>query len=159
MKTLKTYLLASVLVLVSVTVFIACDEDDDTHTHEPVPVTSTPVEIIASNQASIDSPNGIWQDTIILDKTCLLTINARTSIRGISSNVAAMILTVKLDDQEVGTDGSSTTITSTLHASTSTTIFLQPGTYNLQVDRSVTGSGSVYDLSVNYHAIYAEMGD
>lgn len=158
MKTLKTYLFALVLLLVSVTVFVACDNDDDTHTHEPVPVTSTPVEIIVSNQIEIDGSNGSFQDFIQIDKPCLFTVNASTSVNGIA-NAAALTLRIRLNESDVALDGSSTQITSSMHASASTTLFLEPGTYNLEVDRFISGTNNSLKLRINYHAIYAEMAN
>jgi hypothetical protein len=163
MKTLKTYLFALVLLLVSVTVFVACDEDDDTHTHEPIPVTSTAVEIIASNQTSIDSPNGIWQDTIELDKSCLLIINAhgQAGYSGGGGITAGIRVQIRLNGELIASDLSLERPSNNVdfNSSASTTIFLQPGNYNLEVERFDFGVNRDYNLNANYHAIYAEMSN
>ena len=160
MKTFKTYLFALIL-LISTTVFIACDNDDDAP-QEPVPTTSAPVEIIAFGQTSSDNPNGIWQDTIELDKSCLLTINAhaKAGYTG-GGNTAGIYVYVRLNGELIASDLTLETPSSnvTFYSSVTTTIFLQPGNYNLEVERFDFGINRDYSLNANYHAIYAEMSN
>ena len=161
MKSLKTYLLAFAFLATAV-IFTNCNNDDDA-TPQPTPIVeASPVQIIALNQGSTDSPIGIWQDTIEINKTCLLTINANASARYGGNVVNAGIdLNIKLNGELVASDfsfeGESSSIT--FNSSASTTLFLQPGTYDLEVRRFNIAVNGNYSLSVNYHAVYAEMSN
>ncbi|AXG70569.1 hypothetical protein KORDIASMS9_02809 [Kordia sp. SMS9] len=122
----------------------------------------SPVQIIASNQNSTDSPTGLWQDTIEIDKTCLLTINAIASARYNGNVVNAGIrLIIRLDEEELTSDysfeGSSSSIL--FSSSAFTTLFLQPSIYNLEIERVNAAVNSDYNLRANYYAIYAEMSN
>ncbi|MEM6721366.1 MAG: hypothetical protein AAF611_18710 [Bacteroidota bacterium] len=161
MKIFKTYLFVLTL-LISTIVFIACDNDDDTHTHEPVPVTSTPVEILVSNQIINNDIDGTFQDIIEINKPCLffVTANANGNYNGPVRN-AGIILRIYLNDEEIASDfsfeGESASVT--FSSSASSTLYLQPGSYNLRVERENVRVNSGFSLKVNYHAIYAEMSN
>ena len=169
MKTLKKHLFILVLVIPTV-ILIACSNDDEVQ-QEPTQVTSTPIEIVAAKQvtsmpveiiaakdAEITGNTTGFQEYIQLNKPCLLTINTNAEIEGMSG-VGKLTVYVKLNDKLIAVDGSNTRITNVLVASASTTIFLQPGTYDLKVDRYLSGSYGTFSLKINYHAVYAEMAN
>jgi hypothetical protein len=118
----------------------------------------SPVRIIASNQGETNDPEGKWQDYIDIKAPSLLTINANASAlySGAIAN-AGIRLYVKIDGNLIASDmcfeGESSTIT--FFSSTSTTIFLKPGRYNLEVDRQDIRTNGDFKLSVNYYAVYA----
>jgi hypothetical protein len=150
MRLSKLYLLKLSFIF-SVLVFYGCDNNNDE---------ILPVNIIASNEGeTFDGPDVAWQDFIEINKTCLLTINATASANYTgSTRNAGIVLNVKLNDEILTSDmsfeGESSSIT--FYASASTTVFLQPGTYNLQVEREDIATNGNYFLGVNYYAIYAE---
>lgn len=119
-----------------------------------------PVKIVAANEGSTNSSEGTWQDFIDVAVPCLLTINATakaTYSQGGGVN-AGIRLYVKLDGNIVASDmsfeGESSTIT--FFSSASTTVFLKPGRYNLEVDRDDIRTNAGFGLKVNYFAVYAK---
>lgn len=118
-----------------------------------------PVLIIASNEGESSGPNAVWQDFIEVDQSCLLTINSTASAAYSGSSInAGITLNIKFDGEIVASDFSFEGGAGpyTFHAAASTTFFLQPGRYNLEVERVDLGVNSDYKLKVNYYAVYAE---
>ena len=118
----------------------------------------SPVKIIAFNNGETSDSEGKWQDYIDIKAPCLLTINANTSATYSGSIVNAGIrLYVKLNGNLIASDmsfeGESATIT--FFSSASTTLYLKPGRYNLEVDRQDIRTNRNFKLSVNYYAVYA----
>lgn len=125
-------------------------------------INASPLEIIASNNyESTTQAGGIWQESIVLTKSCLLTINAYASgvsIEGPDSGVAVII---SLDNEIKTIDRNFIVVPGgggswTYHASTSTTLYLEPGTYELKIERTEAHIFSDRLLKANYFAIYAK---
>lgn len=158
MKLVKPYL--KILCMISITIlFAGCLGNDDDDVHDPDPVVEIPnflpVEVLATNQIEINNSTGDFQDFIEIEKSSLLTINASGDIQG-GSNAVKLTIVIKLDDKIISSDSNTTTITCCLRASPSTTVFLEPGNYNIEVDRSISGNHGSASLLVNYFAIAAE---
>lgn len=155
MKTLNPLVMLAIL-SISLLVF-GCGDDDV----EPMPEPQA-VKIIASNEFETTDVNGIWQDTIELDTTALLTINA-SAVASYNGNVrnAGIALVIRLNDELIASDysfeGESSSIT--FRSSASTTLFLQPGRYDLEVARVNNSVNGNFSLIGNYFAVLATTGD
>lgn len=120
---------------------------------------NTANKILASNEFESDSVVGIWKKTIVLDSSALLTINASAAAGYTGSpRNAGIRLVIRLDDDELASDftfeGTSANIT--FYASTSATLFVEPGSYNLRIERENGAVNRDFFLRANYVAIFAE---
>lgn len=119
----------------------------------------SPVRIIATNQEETNTAEGRWQDYIEVAVPCLLTVNANASANysGTTAN-AGIRLFVRLEGELIASDmsfeGESNTVT--FFSSASTTLYLEPGRYSLEVDREDIGTNTNFRLSVNYFAVFAK---
>ena len=119
----------------------------------------SPVRIIATNRGETNSSEGTWQDYIEITVPCLLTVNAsaRANYTGNGAN-AGIRLYIKLDEELIASDMcfEAQSHTVTFYSSASTTLYLEPGRYNLEVDRQDIRTNSNFKLSVNYFAVFAK---
>ena len=156
MKNLKPFAIFGLLCLCLLS---AGCSDDDAPLPEPEPQAAP---IVASNEFETDDVTGIWQDTIELDTTALLTINASAvaTYNGSIRN-AGIALFIRLNDEVLASDysfeGESQSIT--FRSSASTTVLLQPGRYNLEIERINNSVNANFNLRANYFAILATEGD
>lgn len=119
----------------------------------------SPVRIIASNEGEVNNAEGRWQDYIEITVPCLLTVNASAMANYSGSRANAGIrLYIKIEGKVVASDmcfeGESSNIT--FFSSASTTVFLKPGRYNIEVDRVDQRTNSGFGLKASYFAVYAK---
>lgn len=158
MKLLKNNILVITLSIIA-TLLCGCGGDDDGTTPEDPSVNEPQgVLILKSGEYESSKAVGYWQETIELDTTSLLIINANARARysGNTRN-AGIALYIRLNDELLASDFSFEAQSNTIsfEISASTTVFLQPGTYILEVERANIGVNSLYSLRANYFAVLA----